>query len=209
MNQHGQDRDNVINALGGKKGLIDSGLPAVVFLIVFNINQDLQTAIWSSLGLAIILAIWRLSRKDTIQHSISGVIGVLICAYFANRSGNASDFYIPKLLTNLGYGTVYLIANLVGWPILGLVLGPLLGENFTWRNNPRRKKMYIKASWLWVALFFSRIAVQYPIYKSGNVNLLGTVNLAMGYPLFFAAAYGSWLIIKSEPPIGKETKDLT
>jgi hypothetical protein len=209
MNQHGQDRDNVINALGGKKGLIDSGLPAVVFLVVFNINQDLQTAIWSSLGLAIILAIWRLSRKDSIQHSISGVIGVLICAYFANRSGNASDFYIPKLLTNLGYGTVYLIANLVGWPILGLVLGPLLGENFTWRNNPRRKKMYIKASWLWVALFFSRIAVQYPIYKSGNVNLLGTVNLAMGYPLFFAAAYGSWLIIKSEPPVGKETKDLT
>jgi hypothetical protein len=209
MSQHGQDRDNVINALGGKKGLIDSGLPAVVFLVVFNFNQDLQTAIWASLGLAIFLAIWRLARKDTIQHSISGVIGVLICAYFANRSGNPSDFYIPKLLTNLGYGTVYLIANLVGWPILGLVLGPLLGENFTWRNNPRRKKMYIKASWLWVALFFSRIAVQYPIYESGNVNLLGTVNLAMGYPLFFAAAYGSWLIIKSEPPIGKETKDLT
>jgi hypothetical protein len=205
MNQHGQDRDKVINALGGKKGLIDSGLPAVVFLIVFNINQDLQGAIWASLSLAIILAIWRLIRKDTIQHSISGVIGVLICAYFANRSGNATDFYIPKLLTNLGYGTVYLIANLVGWPILGLVLGPLLGENFTWRNNPRRKKMYIKASWLWVALFFSRIAVQYPIYKSGNVNLLGTVNLAMGYPLFFAAAYGSWLIIKSEPPIDNKT----
>jgi hypothetical protein len=208
MSQHGQDRDNVINALGGKKGLIDSGLPAVVFLVVFNFNQNLQTAIWASLGLAIFLAIWRLARRDTIQHSISGVIGVLICAYFANRSGNASDFYIPKLLTNLGYGTVYLIANLVGWPILGLVLGPLLGENFTWRNNPRRKKMYIKASWLWVALFFSRIAVQYPIYKSGNVNLLGTVNLAMGYPLFFAAAYGSWLIIKSEPPVGKEMKDL-
>ena len=209
MSQHGQDRDNVINALGGKKGLIDSGLPAVVFLVVFNFNQELQTAIWASLGLAIFLAIWRLARRDTIQHSISGVIGVLICAYFANRSGNPSDFYIPKLLTNLGYGTVYLIANLVGWPILGLVLGPLLGENFTWRNNPRRKKMYIKASWLWVALFFSRIAVQYPIYKSGNVNLLGTVNLAMGYPLFFAAAYGSWLIIKSEPPVCKEMKDLS
>jgi len=60
--------------------------------------------------------------------------------------------------------------------------------------------MYIKASWIWVAMFFSRIAVQYPIYKSGNVNLLGTVNLAMGYPLFFAAAYFTWTIIKSEPP---------
>jgi hypothetical protein len=204
MSAHNDDRDKVVNALGGKKGLIDSGLPSVVFLVVFNVTDTLQSALIAALVLSLLLAIWRLARKDTIQHSISGVIGVLVCAYFANRSGNATDFYIPKLLTNLGYGTAYLIANLVGWPILGLVLGPLLGENLTWRNNPRRKRMYIKASWIWVGLFFSRIAIQYPIYKSGNVNLLGTVNLAMGYPLFFAAAYLSWMIIKSEPPVEKE-----
>ena len=203
MSQHSEDRDKVVNALGGKKGLIDSGVPSIVFLVVFNISKEVNTAIMSALALSLILAIFRLIKKDTIQHSVSGVIGVLICAYFANKSGNASDFYIPKLLTNLGYGTVYLIANLVGWPILGVVLGPLLGENFTWRNNPARKRMYVKASWIWVAMFFSRIAVQYPIYKSGNVNLLGTVNLAMGYPLFFAAAYGTWLVIKSGPPAVK------
>lgn len=205
MSQHHEDRDKVVNALGGKKGLIDSGVPSIVFLVVFNVSKEVNTAIWAALTLSLILAIIRLIKKDTIQHSVSGVIGVLICAYFANRSGNASDFYIPKLLTNLGYGTVYLIANLVGWPILGVVLGPLLGENFLWRNHPERKKMYIKASWIWVAMFFSRIAVQYPIYKSGNVNLLGTVNLAMGYPLFFAAAYGTWLVIKSGPPAVKAT----
>jgi len=203
MSQHNEDRDKVVNALGGKKGLIDSGVPSIIFLVVFNISKEVNTAIMSALALSLILAIIRLIKKDTIQHSVSGVIGVLICAYFANKSGNASDFYIPKLLTNLGYGTVYLIANLVGWPILGVVLGPLLGENFTWRNNPARKRMYVKASWIWVAMFFSRIAVQYPIYKSGNVNLLGTVNLAMGYPLFFAAAYGTWLVIKSGPPAVK------
>ena len=104
----------------------------------------------------------------------------------------------------MGYGSAYLIGNILGWPILGLVLGPLLGENFEWRNNPVRKKMYIRASWIWVGMFFSRIAIQYPIYRSGNVTLLGSVNLAMGYPLFFAAAYGSWRIIKSVPPVKKD-----
>lgn len=203
MSQHQEDRDKVVNALGGKKGLIDSGVPSVVFLIVFNLTKEVNTAIWAALSLSVTLAIIRLIRKESIQHSVSGVIGVLICAYFANRSGNAEDFYIPKLLTNLGYGVVYLLANLVGWPILGLVLGPLLGENLTWRKNPARKKMYIKASWLWVGMFFLRIAVQYPIYLSGNVTLLGTVNLAMGYPLFFATAYGTWLIIKAGPPAQK------
>ena len=205
MSEHNQDKDTVINALGGKKGLIDSGLPSIVFLVAFNVKHDLKIAIWAALTLSILLGIIRLAKKDTIQHSISGILGVLICAYFANRSGNASDFYIPKLLTNLGYGSAYLIANLVGWPLLGIVLGPLLGENFEWRHSPERKKMYTRASWIWVAMFFTRIAVQYPIYRSGNVNLLGTVNLAMGYPLFFAAAYGSWLVIKTAPPVIKSS----
>lgn len=203
MNEHNQDRDKVMGALGGKKGLIDSGLPAVVFLILFNLKHDLKTALTGAVILSLLLAIVRLAKKDSVQHAASGLFGVLICAYFANKSGNASDFYIPKLLTNLGYGTVYLIANLAGWPILGLVLGPLLGENFLWRNDPARKKAYINASWIWIAMFFLRVAVQYPIYRSGNINLLGTVNLAMGYPLFFAAAYLSWLVIKSAPPVHK------
>lgn len=203
MSQHAEDRDKVVNALGGKKGLIDSGVPAVVFLVVFNVTKEVNTAIWAALSLSMTLAIIRLIMKDTIQHSVSGVIGVLICAYFANRSGNAADFYLPKLLINLGYGTAYLIANVVGWPILGLVLGPLLGENLTWRNNPARKKMYIKASWIWVAMFFTRFAVQFPIYLSKDVNLLGTVNLAMGYPLFFITAYATWLVIKAGPPAQK------
>ena len=205
MSEHNHDKETVLKALGGKKGLIDSGLPSVVFLVAFNLKHDLRVAIWAALTLSISLAIIRLAKKDTIQHSISGILGVLICAYFANRSGNASDFYIPKLLTNLAYGSAYLIANLVGWPLLGIVLGPLLGENFEWRKNPERKKLYTRASWIWVAMFFSRIAVQYPIYRSGNVNLLGTVNLAMGYPLFFAAAYGSWLVIKTAPPVIKSS----
>jgi hypothetical protein len=137
--------------------------------------------------------------RETIQHAVSGLIGSLICAWFANRTGNASDLYIPKLLTNLGYGSVYLIANLAGWPILGLLLGPILGENLQWRKDPARARAYKRASWLWVGMFFARIAVQYPIYRSGNVNLLGTVNLAMGYPLFLATAYGSWMILKTVP----------
>jgi hypothetical protein len=203
MSQH-EDRDKVLAAFGGKKGLIDSGIPSVIFLVVFNVTDRLNSALFASIVISAILTIIRLFRRDTIQHALSGFIGVLICAWFANRTGNASDLYIPKLLTNLGYGTVYLIANLAGWPVLGLMLGPILGENLKWRNHPERKRAYTMASWLWVAMFFTRIAVQYPIYRSGNVNLLGTVNLAMGYPLFIATAYGSWLILKSAPKLPTE-----
>jgi len=196
--QH-EDKAKVLAAFGGKKGLIDSGIPSVIFLLVFNISDQLQTALIASVGVSLVLTIIRLAMRETIQHAVSGLIGSLICAWFANRTGNASDLYVPKLLTNLGYGSVYLIANLAGWPILGLLLGPILGENLHWRKDPARARAYKRASWLWVGMFFTRIAVQYPIYRSGNVNLLGTVNLAMGYPLFLATAYGSWMILRAVP----------
>ena len=197
--EHHEDKAKVLAAFGGKKGLIDSGIPSVIFLVVFNVTDELQSALIASVAVSALLTIIRLAMRETIQHSVSGLIGSLICAWFANRTGNASDLYIPKLLTNLGYGSVYLIANLAGWPILGLLLGPILGENLQWRKDPARARAYKRASWLWVGMFFARIAVQYPIYRSGNVNLLGTVNLAMGYPLFLATAYGSWMILKTVP----------
>ncbi len=198
---HESDKDKVIGAFGGKKGLIDTGIPSILFLVTFNLRKDLQEALFAAIAVSAVLTIIRLAMRDTIQHAISGFVGILICAWFANRTGNPSDLYIPKLLTNLGYGTLYLLTNLAGWPILGLMLGPILGENLGWRNNPARKRAYIQAGWLWVAMFFTRIAVQYPIYKSGNLNLLGTVNLAMGYPLFIATAYGSWLILRRVPSV--------
>ena len=197
--EHHEDRAKVLAAFGGKKGLIDSGIPSVIFLVVFNVTDELQSALIASVSVSALLTIIRLAMRETIQHAVSGLIGSLICAWFANRTGNASDLYIPKLLTNLGYGSVYLIANLAGWPILGLLLGPILGENLQWRKDPARARAYKRASWLWVGMFFARIAVQYPIYRSGNVNLLGTVNLAMGYPLFLATAYGSWMMLKTVP----------
>jgi Protein of unknown function (DUF3159) len=109
---HHEDKAKVLAAFGGKKGLIDSGIPSIIFLLVFNISDQLQTALISSVAISALLTIIRLAMRETIQHAVSGLIGSLICAWFANRTGNASDLYIPKLLTNLGYGSVYLIAFL-------------------------------------------------------------------------------------------------
>jgi hypothetical protein len=194
-----EQKKKVLEAFGGKRGLIDSGLPALIFLVVFNLRDSLRDAIYSALALSIILTIWRLIRRDTLQHAISGIVGVLICAWFARNSGKAEDFYLPGLITNVVYGSVYLVANLAGFPILGLMLGPILGENLAWRKDPARKRAYTHASWLWVGLFLSRLVVQYPLYRAGNVDLLGIARLAMGYPLFLAVAWGSWLIIRTVP----------
>ena len=197
---HNEDKDKVLNALGGKRGLIDSGLPALVFLIVFNISgKDVNSALYAAVALSIVLTLLRLLKRETIQHAFSGLIGVGICALISKRTGNAADFYLPGLWINAGYGLLYAITNLVKWPILGVMLGPILGENLLWRKDPARLNAYIKAGWLWVAMFAARLIVQYPLYKSGNINILGTARLLMGYPLFILTAWGTWQILRKTP----------
>ena len=197
---HAQDKDKIIGALGGKRGLIDSGLPSLIFLIVFNISkQNINTAAWAALTLSVTLTFYRLIKRETLQHAFSGLIGVAICAFISRKSGNAADFYLPGLWINIGYGALYALTNLIKWPILGVMLGPILGENLLWRKDPKRLKAYINAGWLWVGLFLSRLIVQYPLYKSGNINALGTARLIMGYPLFLLTAWGSWVILRKVP----------
>ena len=197
---HNEDKDKVLNALGGKRGLIDSGLPSLVFLIVFNISsKDVNAALYAAVALSILLTLLRLIKRETIQHAFSGLIGVGICALISKRTGNAADFYLPGLWINAAYGLLYAITNLVKWPILGVMLGPILGENLLWRKDPARLNAYIKAGWLWVAMFAARLIVQYPLYKSGNINVLGTARLLMGYPLFILTAWGTWQILRKTP----------
>ena len=197
---HSEDKDKVLNALGGKKGLIDSGLPSLVFLIVFNLSgKNITSAIYAAIGLSIVLTFIRIVKRETVQHAFSGLIGVGVCAFIARRSGNSADFYLPGLWINAGYALLYALTNLFKWPLLGVVLGPILGENLLWRKDPARLKAYTKAGWLWVGMFAARLIVQYPLYQSGNVNLLGTARLLMGYPLFILTAWGTWLILRKTP----------
>ena len=197
---HNEDKDKILSALGGKRGLIDSGLPALIFLAVFNLtNRDVNAAIYAAVSISIMLTAIRLVRRETIQHAFSGLIGVAICAVFSKRSGNAADFYLPGLYINVGYALLYLFTNLIRWPILGIMLGPILGENFLWRKDPARLKAYITAGWLWVGMFLLRVLVQYPLYKSGSVNALGSARLIMGYPLFILTAWATWQVLRKTP----------
>jgi hypothetical protein len=197
--QQVDDAGDLLKALGGTRGLLDSGLPALVFVVAFTIRRDLQVAIIASVALAFLLAAVRLARRDTLQHALSGLFGVVICAVIARASGRAADFYLPGLIINVVYGFAYAIANLVKWPVLGLVLGPILGEGTAWRRNPARMRAYVLAGWIWVAMFVSRILVQYPLYASDSVTALGIARVAMGWPLFLLAGYLTWLILRRVP----------
>lgn len=199
------ERDLIIDALGGPRGLIDNGLPSILFLIVYNVNHDLTTALIASVALSGFFAILRLVQRDTLQHALTGFIGILVCAYFAHRGGSAKDYYLPSFIKNSFYAFAYALGNFVGWPLIGVMLGPLLGENFDWRRNRARRRVYTMASWVWFGMFVLRLAIMYPLYKANAVNALGIASIALGYPLFLFVVWWTWLIIRTVPVVKVET----
>lgn len=203
---HEDDKAKILAAMGGKRGLLDSGLPPLIFLVAFNFTKDVQRAAILAMGLPAVFMLYRIVKRQQVQHAITGVVGVAFCAWLANRSGAAEDFYLPGLWTNVAYGIAYLVSILLRFPVIGLIVGPLLGENLAWRKDPARRAVYAKATWIWVALFASRLIVQYPLYLAENLNALGTARFIMGYPLFILAGWLNWQIIKNGPKLRPELR---
>jgi hypothetical protein len=188
-------------ALGGKLGLTESGLPSVVFIIIYTANgQVLSPALWGALATAGVLTVVRIVRRSSIQYALAGMFGVAFSAFIASRTGNAANFYLPGLLLQAGYAIGYTVSILVGWPLIGVLLGPLLGENFTWRDDPQRKRAYSQVTWLWVGMFVLRLLVQLPLYFLSMTVALGWVKVAMGWPLFALVLWLNYLVLRNAPP---------
>ncbi len=198
---HEEDKAKILRTLGGARGIVDTGTPSILFLITYDVTKSLDHSAIAALALSVVLTIVRLVRRETLQHALSGIFIVAICALIAHHTGKAKDFYLPGLIINALYAALYLITNLTGWPVLGLILGPILGENVAWRKNSARKSAYVRAGWVWFGLFISRLLIQYPLYKANKLNWLGTALVVMGYPLFFATGWITWLILRKVPTV--------
>lgn len=190
-------REALNDALGGPLGIAESALPPAAFVVVATASgQDSRLAATVALALAAALALARIVRRQTPVYAVSGVLGVAIAAYLVARTGRAETFFLPGLLLNIGYASVWAVSIAVRWPLLGVVVGVLQGTGTTWREDPRRLRVYTRASWIWVGVFLSRVAVQLPLYLAGALVALGVARVAMGLPLFAVAFWLSWLLLR-------------
>jgi Protein of unknown function (DUF3159) len=191
---------SLADAVGGPLGIAESVLPTVAFVATYTISgQDTEAALIAAIALGVVFTIARIARGKTVQFALAGLGGLALSAYVVSRTGNASDFFLPGLLANAGYAAAYLISILVRWPLLGIIIAALQGKNMDWRKDPEAVRRYSRASWVWVALFSLRLAVQLPLYLSDSLTALGVARIAMGVPLFAVGIWLSWLILRPRP----------
>lgn len=188
-------------AFGGKQGVLDIGLPSMVFVAAYLISgQNLPIAIWSSVGVAAVLTVIRLVRRDSVQHALGGLVGVAVAAFAAAKTGDAANYYLPNLLMTVGYAAAFGISLAIRWPLLGAALGVVFGEGTAWRRAPDRRRAYTLATWLWFGMFLLRIAVLAPLWAADQLVALGVGRLILGYPLYLLVIWLSWRVIKQTKP---------
>ncbi len=193
-----EERD-LLSEMGGPQGIADSSLPGLVFIAVYTLGgSDLQMAAIAAIGLGALIAVYRLVRGESARYAASGFIGVLVAGFIATRTGKAEDFFLPGLLFNAGYATAYAVSILVRWPLIGVFVGPLMGEGMTWRQDPDKVRLFSRASWLWAGMFVVRLIVQLPLYLTSSLVALGIAKTVMGLPIFALTLWLTYLMLKRE-----------
>jgi hypothetical protein len=185
----------VLDAIGGWRGVLEALLPAALYLVFYVATQDARLSAIAPLALSLIALVVRLLRREPLTAALSGVVGVIVCVAAVMFTGEGSSYFVPGFFINAAWILAHAISLLVGWPLIGLLLGFLRGSLTAWRKVPVLRRAAALCTLVWIAMFAARLAVQLPLYFSGDTEALGIARLVMGVPLFAVAVIFTWLVL--------------
>lgn len=212
-------RAQLARALGGRRGMLEAGVPGIVFTLVWLTTKDLQAALIGSLAVAGVALVARLVQRSTIQFVFNAVFGIGIGWIFvrmaANSGGSESDqalaFFLPGILVSLGYTIVMGFSCLVRWPVLGFMLGSVTGDPTAWHDDPQVVKLCSRLTWVMLLPGAIGVIGQGPIWLLGHrgaidvdlaVLLITILRTGLGWVLRIGSWSAMiWLLARDATPI--------
>lgn len=197
--------EQLASQLGGSRGVVESGIPVAVFVIV-NVAASLHLALIVSVVFAVLIAIYRLARKETIRHAVNGLFGVAFGAFIAWKTGSAKAFYLPGILISFGYGLAMLASVPLRRPLVGWAWSILSdGGRRDWLQKPRLVRLFNRLTIIWALTYLVKTVIQAWVFNNTAAHdpatTLGVLRLALGYPPYAALlAYTVWSVRKVTGP---------
>ncbi len=178
-----------MDAMGGVRGLVESVVPTLLFVILFLLTRNVVLASVASLGVVALALVWRIATKSQVTPAISGAIGIALGAFIAIKSGDGAGFYVPGLITNAVYAVGLLASILAKHPAVGYLAALVDPRVAGWRSTREGRRTYTYATLWYAGLFVLKVAVQAPLYFAGATDALGIAKLVMGIPAFVLVTY--------------------
>lgn len=186
----------LLAAMGGLRGLVESILPGLGFLVTYTITQDVLLSVLAPLAVAVVFIVIRIVTRQPVTTALAGAIGIGISAALALFTGNAADNFVPGFFINVGVVLAMLISLAVRRPFVGVVVGLLLGDD-DWYRDAAKLRVAAIATILWATLSGLRLAVQLPLYFAGATSALAATKLIMGVPLYAGLLWVTWLLVRT------------
>jgi hypothetical protein len=208
-------RAQISRALGGRRGMVEAAVPTLVFTVVWLTTKELRYALVASIAIAVM----RLVQRSTVQFCLNALFGIGIGWVFvtisARQGGSADDqalaYFLPGIIYNAGYTVVLSLTCLVGWPLIGFMVGSVTGDPTAWHGDRQVVRLCTRLTWLLAVPCLLRVVVQAPIWVAGHsaamdpdraVALLGVLKIAMGWPLQLAALGAmAWILSRNRTPV--------
>lgn len=188
---------SLLSAVGGVRGLTESILPGLGFLIMYTLTTSLVLSVLAPVALAVIFVVVRLVTRTPLTQAIAGIVGIAISAVLALVSGRAENNFVPGILINVASLVVLLVSIAIQWPLIGVVVGFLTNEGIAWKKDRAKRRVLFLATWLWATLFGLRLAVEVPLYFAKETEWLAGTKLLLGVPLYAGMLWVTWLLVRA------------
>ena len=201
-------RRQMLSSIGGWSGTVIAAIPTVVFVVVNAAAKNLRLAVIAPIATAVLLALYRMARKQPVQQALGSVLGVVVAAAVAGGTGQAKGYFLLGIITSFVYGGAFLLSIAVRRPVVGLAwefLDPtsVPSDPQPWQRRRPLLRAYDLATLGGVIVFAARGIVQLTLYNSNATGWLAFARIAMGYPLYIAAVgAGFWIVTRARHRIG-------
>jgi hypothetical protein len=189
--------------LGGRSAALDATVPPVAFVAAWlAFGHSIVAGVVAALAAAAVAGLWRLYRGTKPRAVLVGLLMVCLAALVVLRTGRAADFFLVQLATNAASALTWVVSITIRWPLLGVVVGTVLGQKSRWRRDPALLRAYGRGSWVWVGQYLVRVAVFTPMWLTDQVVALAVARAALTWPLIAACLAVSWWVVRRSLPPG-------
>ncbi|WP_439384009.1 DUF3159 domain-containing protein [Amycolatopsis lexingtonensis] len=198
----GEPRESLAQILGGRRGALDASVPPAGFVVGWLVaGQSVAWGAGAAIAVAVGLGVYRVVRGGKVRALVVSLAAVVAAALIALHTGRAQDFFLLQLMSNVASALLWAASIVVRWPLLGVIVGLLLGQKTRWRRDAVLLKAYSRASWVWVLQYVLRVVVYGLLWWAGQVIALGVARTVLSWPLVaLTVAVSGWVLYRALPP---------
>jgi hypothetical protein len=171
-------------AMFSTQGIVDSLAGPLIFLILYKVS-GLNAALIGAGAASLALVGLRWLRGQDTQTAWYGVVGVAIGAALAKATGSGTGYFLPKVVSNIFYGLLFLGSAVIGKPLIGVAWAFFHRQDLAWGYRREVKRVFTVLTLMWAAAYLVRAGV-YGILiadKTDRTESLATASIVLGLPL--------------------------